>query len=83
MSDEWRGLAACKEADPSIFFPYDPDTDEPLEIEETSAAAKAWCSMCPVSEECLEEALDKREQRGIWGGMTTPERINVIRKRKR
>ena len=83
MRDEWRGRRACKDVDPSVFYPYNLDTDEPLETEETSAEAKAVCFVCPVREECLEEALYEKEQRGIWGGMTTPERNNVIRQRKR
>jgi len=32
------------------------------------ARAKAFCSACPVREECFEAALGRREPYGVWGG---------------
>ncbi|MUH52157.1 MAG: WhiB family transcriptional regulator, partial [Actinobacteria bacterium] len=32
------------------------------------------CPICPVVAECLAHALDHRETRGAWGGMTPVER---------
>jgi WhiB family transcriptional regulator, redox-sensing transcriptional regulator len=31
-------------------------------------AAKAFCTQCPVKDECLAEALARREPWGVWGG---------------
>jgi WhiB family redox-sensing transcriptional regulator len=30
--------------------------------------AKAFCVACPVKEECLSAAIDRREPWGVWGG---------------
>jgi WhiB family redox-sensing transcriptional regulator len=32
------------------------------------ALAKAICNKCPIMEECLEGALERREPWGVWGG---------------
>jgi WhiB family transcriptional regulator, redox-sensing transcriptional regulator len=32
------------------------------------ARAKALCAECPVREVCFEEARDRREPYGVWGG---------------
>ena len=42
-----------------LFF-----SDELAEI----ARAKTICSSCPVLADCLEGALERREQWGVWGG---------------
>lgn len=36
--------------------------------------AKEICLDCPVMVTCLEWAIDKREEYGIWGGMDAAER---------
>lgn len=36
--------------------------------------AKWVCSQCPVISQCLDYAIDRGEEWGIWGGMTTAER---------
>lgn len=71
--------AACEDAETNLFFsePDDPDHDE------RTAAAKALCSGCTVRQECLEGALDRKEQYGIWGGLTAAERKTYLRKLKR
>ncbi len=47
------------------------------------ARAKAMCSKCPVSEECLEAALTRKELWGIWGGQLIENGRIVIGKRGR
>jgi WhiB family transcriptional regulator, redox-sensing transcriptional regulator len=63
---DWRSMAACRTADPEIFFP------------EAGAysgrQAKLTCSRCPVRAECLQFALDHGEEFGIWAGTTERER---------
>jgi len=36
--------------------------------------AKQVCQACPVRLECLNHALDAKEEFGIWGGLTARER---------
>ena len=46
--------------DPEVFFP---STPEQLEV------ARAICSDCPLSEQCLAEALAAGTTDGVWGGV--------------
>lgn len=58
----WHRDAACSNGTTDmvdLFF-----SDEPGEISQ----AKAVCAGCPVLAQCLEAALDRREQFGVWGG---------------
>jgi WhiB family redox-sensing transcriptional regulator len=70
----WRQRAACRGADPDIFYPV---SDEEAED------AKAICALCPVQRACLEWALNNRESDGVWGGATERERRRIIRRRRR
>lgn len=55
----WVVFAACRNADPDLFFPG-------TAAEE--ARAKAICATCPVVQECRAYASDARETFGVWGG---------------
>ena len=66
----WRELAACRTADPELFFPIGKTGPA---IEETERA-KAVCASCPVRERCLTFALDTHQNFGIWGGLDDEER---------
>ena len=61
----WTRFAACRDADPGIFFPDD---------EHDAGAAKRICASCMVSADCQLYARTTREPAGIWGGQTTGER---------
>jgi WhiB family redox-sensing transcriptional regulator len=77
----WKLNAACAESDPDTWFPTT-DGDSPLtEVEDHGRAitAKRVCMTCLVRNECLQEALDRKEQHGIWGGLTTKERNRLLR----
>jgi WhiB family redox-sensing transcriptional regulator len=65
----WRSAAACRSADPELFFPF----SESGEALEQIAEAKVICTGCPVRRQCLEFALRTRPH-GIWGGLTERER---------
>ncbi len=67
----WRDDAACRGVDTDVFFPV---TDE------EAAEAKAVCASCPVREECLEFALQTRQEDGVWGGLTETERRRLRRR---
>jgi WhiB family redox-sensing transcriptional regulator len=70
----WRDRAACRSADPELFFPVGNDGPALVQI----AAAKAVCAACPVVAECLSFALVALPE-GVAGGLTVQER----RKRRR
>lgn len=68
----WMDDALCAQADPEAWFP---------EQGESARLAKLICSACPVRAECLEYALDRRQQHGVWGGMSEAERRAELRRR--
>lgn len=35
---------------------------------------KAICAQCPLVEACLKDAIDNKEEYGVWGGTTPGER---------
>src|SRR5258706_8615032 len=65
---EWRKLARCAETDPEAFYPDD---------EGWSDQAKRVCAGCRVVAQCLAYVLVSGEPYGVWGGLTTAERIRV------
>jgi DNA-binding transcriptional ArsR family regulator len=54
--------AACRAADPALFFPDPGDT-------RTQAQAVAICAGCPVRAKCYARAVQNGERWGIWGGV--------------
>jgi len=70
LSDEWWGLAACRDAEPEVFFPISATAAS----RDTIARAKQVCASCPVQSQCLSYALRHRQEQGIWGGLTEDER---------
>lgn len=70
---EWALSAACRGADPDIFFPERGDLAEP---------ALVVCRRCPVRQECLDFAISNREKVGIWGGLTAEDRRQMVRARR-
>ena len=72
---DWT-LAACAEVGPELFFPSQGD-------DAYIPAAKAICDACPIRTDCLEWALDTREDHGVWGGKTVKERQKLRRGRPR
>lgn len=71
---EWQANARCSEVEPEIFFP---------ERGGSSKAARAVCSKCDVRAQCLEYALNNKEQFGIWGGTSERERRRLRKDRAR
>jgi WhiB family redox-sensing transcriptional regulator len=62
---DWRDLALCAQTDPDSFFPEKGESAEP---------AKRVCAACEVRAECLQDALDRGERFGVWGGLSERER---------
>jgi WhiB family redox-sensing transcriptional regulator len=69
---DWQVSARCTEVDPEIFFP---------ERGGSSKAARAVCGGCDVRLQCLEYALNNKEQFGIWGGTSERERRRLRKER--
>jgi WhiB family redox-sensing transcriptional regulator len=67
--EDYRTRAVCASTDPELFF-------------ETgmTRTAKAICRNCPVTRECLNEALADEIAYGVWGGMSPPERLQLMRR---
>jgi WhiB family redox-sensing transcriptional regulator len=75
--DEWRDRALCRDTDPDLFFPVGTTGLALVQIEH----AKAVCGQCPVTQACLDFALDTNQDSGIWGGLSEEER-RVIRRQR-
>jgi WhiB family transcriptional regulator, redox-sensing transcriptional regulator len=71
--------AACRTVDPDTFFPE--LFEEPQERAVVEREALAVCRSCPVREACLTAALERREDMGVWGGLTTRQRGKLVRRR--
>ena len=67
---DWWQAAACRTADPDIFFPVSAHGPGQEDI----AQAKAVCARCPVRKQCLQFALATHQVHGVWGGTTEEER---------
>lgn len=77
----WQDAAACRGADPGLFFA--PEVEWPDARERREAEAKRICASCPVRLPCLNWRLASGSQRdaGLWGGMNEDERI-LLRSRR-
>lgn len=75
LARDWRHRAACRDADPEIFFPV---AESGPVLAAAEAHALAYCARCPVRAECLAFALDALPY-GIAGGMTEGQRAALRR----
>jgi WhiB family transcriptional regulator, redox-sensing transcriptional regulator len=78
-SGSWRLDAACRDEDPTRFFPVGA-TGPAIEVVEE---AKAICARCPVAQECLMFAVTTNQEYGVWGGLDEEERREVRRQWRR
>ena len=72
---EKNGGVGCEQA-PDAFFLDESDPNGPYK----TRVAKAICGQCPVRALCLEYSIVAREEHGIWGGLSRPERLAIVRK---
>ena len=75
LAEDWREHASCAGYPNALFFPDIDDSDV-----EQVVRAKAVCAVCPVTEDCLEYALETNQRSGIWGGTSEKERKSLRRK---
>lgn len=66
---EWITQARCRRGDPDALFVRGAQQRK----------AVAVCRHCPVLEPCRVEALNNREEYGVWGGMTERQRRALLR----
>ena len=74
-TDDWREHAACRDADPELFFPVSDMGPGARQVTQ----AKAVCAGCPVRTRCLDYAMDNALDHGIFGGTTECERRDLTR----
>lgn len=72
-TENWREAAICAQTDPEAYFPIKGGSTRP---------AKRVCAVCPVTTECLEDALAKDERYGVRGGLSARERRRLIKTRQ-
>ena len=77
-NEDWHRRAACRGKDPELFYPAGTTGPAPVQAD----LAKAICHRCPVLDNCLQSALDTREDWGIWGGTTPTERRKLLKLRR-
>lgn len=75
---EWVGQAACRDADPELFFPRD-ESNSARAVAEATEEAKTYCRRCPVASACLESQMRYEEENGslrsgVFGGLDDLER---------
>lgn len=70
----WEHAAACRDLPTEDFFTDDVDG---------ISTAKLICLGCEVRSECLDAAVARREQYGIWGGHLFVAGRIVLAKRRR
>ena len=74
-NEPWVHGALCTQVDPEMFYPNKHDRGVAYD-------AKRVCQQCPVIAECLEYALARNEEHGVWGGTTRKERQQIRRDRR-
>ncbi len=75
----WQEKAACRGANTDMFFL---EEDQTKINQKKLVATRELCGGCPVSEQCLDFALDNYIHFGIWAG-TTPLQRKAMRRERR
>lgn len=80
----WSEQAACRTADPELFFTADGERGSQARRDSTTTA-KAVCATCQVRAECLTYAISPgtRQDYGVWGGLDQDERASLVRRTNR
>ena len=77
MDGNWRDKAECVKTDPELFFPTG---ESSAQDRQQISDAKAFCVRCLVKDQCLEYAMETRQDDGVWGEMTAKERLALRRR---
>lgn len=73
---DWRRHAACREADPALFF--HPDGERGTARKHRQALARSVCAGCSVAEQCRTHSVVFQESFGTWGGLTEEDRSQLL-----
>jgi WhiB family redox-sensing transcriptional regulator len=68
---QWHEAATCRSVDPELWFP---------ECQGQQWEAVMICSQCPVQRECMTASFDQQEEFGVWGGLTSWKRVDLLHK---
>jgi WhiB family transcriptional regulator, redox-sensing transcriptional regulator len=85
--DSWWEQAACKDADPELFFQDQPRGRPSKGYKDLPDVIWDFCATCPVQTDCLNDAmklstLDRVQTTfGIWGGTTQSMRRSMLKRR--
>ena len=77
LGELWQYRAACRGPHSTIFFPPSRLERRP-DKRRREQRAKEICANCAVRLDCLNYAVEIREQHGIWGGLTEKERRPLL-----
>lgn len=66
---KWKYSTACFDKEPDLMFP--------VKIEKQKIVAETICSQCDHIVDCLYFAIVSKEEFGVWGGTTQPERREI------
>ena len=69
----WMQQGNCRLYPPATFFPSDGTGVD---------KARKICADCPVSEPCLQYALEHRIEHGVWGGHSERSRRRILKSRR-
>jgi WhiB family redox-sensing transcriptional regulator len=64
----WRDCAACLDEDPELLFAVGNSGPALDQIEQ----AKSVCRRCEVVETFLKQAIESRQDEGVWGSQAPP-----------
>jgi WhiB family transcriptional regulator, redox-sensing transcriptional regulator len=78
-TSSWWDVAACRSADPDLFFPIASTGAGQADV----ARAKAICARCGIRRRCLDYAIDSHQAHGVWGGTGEDERRLIAARRRR
>lgn len=77
IPEPWVQDAACAQTDPELFFPTVGGDPNGVQV------ARDVCGRCPVADECLTFALRTEQRHGVWGGLTTRQRGELVKRQRR
>ncbi|HEX8763262.1 MAG TPA: WhiB family transcriptional regulator [Candidatus Saccharimonadales bacterium] len=68
----WNDDALCSQIDTDAFHPKKGGS---------MVFAKEVCRLCGVQEECLADALQDPDRRGIWAGTSQNDRLKILKRK--
>jgi WhiB family redox-sensing transcriptional regulator len=68
----WQSRGRCNDFEPELWF-----------VEMAVGEAKHICRSCIVRDLCRDDALDRRDNHGVLGGLSAIERRRILAKRDR